>query len=131
MADAGMSTVPGEGALARFEGEGKTAMLLAVDGQLAGVLAVADTLKDHAVEAIRALKDMGIEVAMLTGDNRRTGEALARQAGIDRVIADVLAAGAAERVREPHAAGQGGARVGRGRHAGPARAQAGAACARD
>src|SRR5213594_2928522 len=104
MADAGISTVPGEGALARFEGEGKTAMLLAVDGQLAGVLAVADTLKDHAVEAIRALKDMGIEVAMLTGDNRRTGEAIARQAGIDRVIAEVLPAGKAEQIKELQAA---------------------------
>src|SRR5207253_1841961 len=81
-----------------FEGEGKTAMLLAVDGQLAGVIAVADTLKDHAVEAIRALKAMGIEVAMLTGDNRRTAEVIARQANIDRVIAEVLPAQKAEKI---------------------------------
>ena len=124
MADAGISTVPGEGALARFEGEGKTAMLLAVDGQLAGVLAVADTLKDHAVEAIRALKDMGIEVAMLTGDNRRTGEAIARQAGIDRVIAEVLPAGKAEQIKELQAAGKVVAMVGDGINDAPALAQA-------
>src|SRR5438034_1049315 len=124
MADAGISTVPGEGALARFEGEGKTAMLLAVDGQLAGVLAVADTLKDHAVEAIRALKDMGIEVAMLTGDNRRTGEAIARQAGIDRVIAEVLPERKAEQIKELQAAGKVVAMVGDGINDAPARAQA-------
>src|SRR5213595_1753844 len=124
MADAGISTVPGEGALARFEGEGKTAMLLAVDGQLAGVLAVADTLKDQAVEAIRALKAMGIEVAMLTGDNRRTGEAIARQAGIDRVIAEVLPAGKAEQIKELQAAGKVVAMVGDGINDAPALAQA-------
>src|SRR5436305_11762221 len=124
LADAGISTVPGEGALARFEGEGKTAMLLAVDGQLAGVLAVADTLKDHAVEAIRALKDMGIEVAMLTGDNRRTGEAIARQAGIDRVIAEVLPARKAEQIKELQAAGKVVAMVGDGINDAPALAQA-------
>src|SRR5213596_1678591 len=124
MADAGISTVPGEGALARFEGEGKTAMLLAVDGQLAGLIAVADTLKDHAVEAIRALKDMGLEVAMLTGDNRRTAEAIARQAGIDRVIAEVLPAQKAEKIKELEAQGQVAAMVGDGINDAPALAQA-------
>src|SRR5438093_1515911 len=124
MAGAGISTAPGEGALARFEGEGKTAMLLAVDGQLAGVLAVADTLKDHAVEAIRALKGMGIEVAMLTGDNRRTGEAIARQAGIDRVIAEVLPAQKAEQIKELQAVGKVVAMVGDGINDAPALAQA-------
>src|SRR5439155_23853860 len=98
MADAGISTVPGEGAVARFEGEGKTAMLLAVDGQLAGLIAVADTLKDHAVEAIRALKAMGIDVAMLTGDNLRTAEAIARQAGTERGVAEVLAAAKGKKI---------------------------------
>src|SRR5436309_1166064 len=124
MADAGISTVPGEGALARFEGEGKTAMLLALDGQLAGVLAVADTLKDHVVEAIRALKAMGTEVAMLTGDNRRTGDAIARQAGIDRVIAEVLPAGKAEQIKELQAAGKVVGMVGDGINDAPALAQA-------
>src|SRR5947199_7178409 len=124
MADAGISTVPGEGALARFEGEGKTAMLLAVDGQLAGLIAVADTLKDHAVEAIRALKEMGIEVVMLTGDNRRTAEAIARQAGIDRVIAEVLPAQKAEKIKELQAQGKVAAMVGDGINDAPALAQA-------
>jgi len=124
MADAGISTVPGEGALARFEGEGKTAMLLAVDGQLAGVIAVADTLKDHAVEAIRALKAMGIEVAMLTGDNRRTAEVIARQANIDRVIAEVLPAQKAEKIKELQAQGKVAAMVGDGINDAPALAQA-------
>ena len=124
MADAGISTVPGEGALARFEGEGKTAMLLAVDGQLAGLIAVADTLKDHAVEAIRALKAMGIEVAMLTGDNRRTAEAIARQANIDRVIAEVLPAQKAEKIKELQAQGKVAAMVGDGINDAPALAQA-------
>src|SRR6059058_2255957 len=124
MADAGISTVPGEGALARFEGEGKTAMLLAVDGQLAGLIAVADTLKDHAVEAIRALKEMGIEVVMLTGDNRRTAEAIARQADIDRVIAEVLPAQKAEKIKELQAQGKVAAMVGDGINDAPALAQA-------
>src|SRR5207244_2650668 len=74
----------------RFEADGKTAMILAVDATITGVVAVADTLKDHSVEAVRALKAMGIEVIMMTGDNRRTAEAIARQAGVDRIIAEVL-----------------------------------------
>src|SRR5947208_3804311 len=100
MAMAGVGIREDEAALQRFEADGKTAMLLAVDGQLAGVIAVADTLKDHAAEAIRALKAMGIEVLMLTGDNRRTAEAIARLAGVDRVIADVLPGQKAERSKE-------------------------------
>jgi Cu+-exporting ATPase len=75
---------------ARLADEGKTAMFVAVEGRPAGVLAVADTLKEDSVTAIRALQRMGIEVVMLTGDNERTAQAIARQAGIKRVLADVL-----------------------------------------
>jgi len=82
MSEAGLPTDPAEGALDRLQADGRTAMILAVDGHLAGVIGVADTLKDRAVEAVRALKAMGIEVIMLTGDNRRTAEAIARQATV-------------------------------------------------
>ncbi|WP_407270639.1 heavy metal translocating P-type ATPase [Radiobacillus sp. PE A8.2] len=73
-----------------LEGQGKTAMLMAVNGQLAGIIAVADTVKETSAEAIKALKKMKIEVAMITGDNRRTAEAIAKQVGVDRVLAEVL-----------------------------------------
>ncbi|MDH7486418.1 MAG: HAD-IC family P-type ATPase, partial [Anaerolineae bacterium] len=74
----------------RLEEEGKTAMLVAVDGDLMGVLAVADTLKEDAVAAVRELREMGLETVMITGDNPRTAQAIARQVGIDRVLAQVL-----------------------------------------
>ncbi len=74
----------------RLAGEGKTAMFVAVDGKVAGVIAVTDILKEHSKEAVAKLKDMGLEVIMLTGDNRATGEAIARQVGVDRVLAQVL-----------------------------------------
>src|SRR2546426_3344060 len=83
-----------------MEDAGKTAMILAVDGKVEGVIAVADTLKEHSVEAVRALKSMGIEVVMLTGDNRRTAEAIARQVGVDDVIAEVLPAQKAEVIKD-------------------------------
>lgn len=70
--------------------EGKTPIYVAIDGQAAGIVAVADTLKDDSVEAIAALQKMGIEVVMITGDNRRTAEAIARQVGVPRVLAEVL-----------------------------------------
>lgn len=74
----------------RLADEGKTPMYLAVDGQAAGLVAVADTVKDDSVAAIAQLKAMGLEVAMLTGDNARTAQAIARQVGVDRVLAEVL-----------------------------------------
>jgi len=78
---------PLETEMVRLEEEAKTAMLVAVDGELAGVIAVADTLKDDSVQAI---KTMGIQTAMITGDNQRTAEAIARVVGIDHVLAEVL-----------------------------------------
>jgi Cu+-exporting ATPase len=76
--------------VSRLQGDGKTAMYLAVEGQAAGVVAVADTLKEDSVEAIRVMRQMGLETIMLTGDNERTANAIARQVGIDRVLAEVL-----------------------------------------
>ncbi len=74
----------------RLQGEAKTPMLVAVDGRLAGLIAVADALKDGSAEAVGELKALGLEVIMLTGDNRRTAEAIGQAAGVDRVIAEVL-----------------------------------------
>ncbi len=123
MENAGIRIDAAESSLAQVEAAGRTAMVLAVDGTLAGVLGVADTLKDHSVDAIRALKSMGIEVAMLTGDNRRTAEAIARQAGIDRVIAEVLPAQKADKIKELQSQGKVVAMVGDGINDAPALAQ--------
>jgi Cu+-exporting ATPase len=73
-----------------LEGQGKTAMLIASQGELAGIIAVADTVKETSAEAISQLRNMGIEVIMITGDNKRTAEAIAQQVGVDRVLAEVL-----------------------------------------
>jgi Cu+-exporting ATPase len=78
-----------EGA-SRLADEGKTPMFVAVDGKPAGLIAVADTIKEDSIAAVRALERMGIEVVMITGDNERTAQAIARQVGIHRVLADVL-----------------------------------------
>jgi Cu+-exporting ATPase len=98
-------------------------MLLAVDGRLAGVVAVADTLKENSVAAVRALEAMGIEVVMLTGDNRRTAEAIARQAGIHRVISEVLPGEKAAKIKELQDQGKVAAMVGDGINDAPALAQ--------
>ncbi len=76
--------------LVELEAQGKTAMLLAVEGKPAGVIAVMDTLKENATEAVEKMKDMKLEVIMLTGDNDRTAQAIAKQVGIEKVIANVL-----------------------------------------
>jgi Cu+-exporting ATPase len=79
-----------EDEMLRLEDEGKTAMLVAVDGELLGLLAVADTLKDDAIAAVRELRELGLQTAMITGDNPRTARAIALQVGIDHVLAEVL-----------------------------------------
>jgi Cu+-exporting ATPase len=79
-----------EAGVARFADEGKTPMFVAIDNRPAGLVAVADTLKDDSVAAIRTLQRMGLEVVMITGDNRRTAAAIARQVGITRVLAEIL-----------------------------------------
>jgi Cu+-exporting ATPase len=109
---------------ARLAGEGKTAVLVAVDGQLAGVLGIADTLKPEAVEAVGRLRAMGLELWMVTGDNRRTAEAVARQVGIENVMAEVLPAGKVAEIKRLQAAGRRVAMVGDGVNDAPALAQA-------
>jgi len=90
MDEQGVAVAAMEQDMRRLEDEGKTAMLVASDGELLGVLAVADTLKDDAVAAVRELQALGLETAMITGDNQRTAQAIARQVGIGRVLAEVL-----------------------------------------
>jgi Cu+-exporting ATPase len=86
----GIATEAAEEYLIRLEADGKTAMLVGVDDRLVGVIAVADTIKPEAAEAVAALQASGIKVVLLSGDNHRTAEAVARQVGIERVIAEVL-----------------------------------------
>jgi P-type Cu+ transporter len=109
---------------AELAGEAKTPLYAAIDGRLAGVIAVADPLKDGSREAVAALHALGLEVAMLTGDNQGTAQAIARQAGIDRIVAEVLPDQKAEEVRRLQAEGQRVAFVGDGINDAPALAQA-------
>jgi Cu+-exporting ATPase len=104
--------------------EGKTAMFLASDGRVVGILAVADTLKRGSREAVRRLRQMGVEVAMITGDNAQTAAAIAREAGIDRVLAEVLPEQKAKEVKKLQAEGKVVAMVGDGINDAPALAQA-------
>lgn len=104
--------------------EGKTAMYVAIDGAPAGILAVADTVKEDSREAIQALRAMGLEVVMMTGDNERTGRAIARQVGIERVLAEVLPQDKAFHVQKLQLEGKKVGMVGDGINDAPALAQA-------
>ena len=104
--------------------EGKTPMYVAIDGSLAGIIAVADVLKTSSRAAIESLKKMGIEVAMITGDSRRTAEAVAKEAGIDRVLAEVLPEDKADEVRKLQSQNLKVAMVGDGINDAPALVQA-------
>jgi P-type Cu+ transporter len=108
----------------RLAGEGRTPVYVAIDGELAGLLAVADPLKPTAREAIAQLKGMGLDVVLLTGDNRRTAEAVAREAGIDKVVAEVLPDGKLAEVKRFQSEGKVVAMVGDGINDAPALAQA-------
>ncbi len=107
-----------------LEKQGKTAMLAAVDGSCAGIVAVADTIKETSTQAIKRMKDMGLEVIMITGDNKQTANAIAKEAGIDHVIAEVLPQGKAEEVKKLQAQGKKVAMVGDGINDAPALATA-------
>jgi Cu+-exporting ATPase len=107
-----------------LSGEGKTPMFLAVDGRAAGIIAVADTLKENSKEAVEAFHRMGLEVVMLTGDNERTARAIAQQIGIDRVLAEVLPERKAEEIRKLQSEGKKVGMVGDGINDAPALAQA-------
>jgi Cu2+-exporting ATPase len=111
-------------AAARLSSEGKTAMYVAVDGQAAGLVAAADQIRPSARIAIAALKELGLEVAMISGDNRRTAEAVARELGIDRIFAEVLPQEKADYVAQLQREGKKVAMVGDGVNDAPALAQA-------
>ncbi|CDR64240.1 TPA: copper-translocating P-type ATPase [Staphylococcus argenteus] len=106
--------------LTNYEQDGKTAMLIAVNQSLTGIIAVADTVKEHAKDAIKQLHDMGIEVAMLTGDNKNTAQAIAKQVGIDTVIADILPEEKAAQIAKLQQQGKKVAMVGDGVNDAPA-----------
>jgi Cu+-exporting ATPase len=113
-----------EAQIAAFEQDGKTVILVAAGTQLAGIIAIADTLKETSGESVRQLKKMGIQVVMITGDNKRTAIAISRQIGIDRVIAEVLPQDKAAEVQALQEKGEIVAFVGDGINDAPALARA-------
>lgn len=124
MTDRGLQTEDLKPDIERLQKEGKTAMLVSVDNQVAGVIAVADTVKENSLTAIKRLKEMGLQVAMITGDNQATAEAIAAQVGIDRVLAEVLPGDKAAEIKKLQGTGQIVAMVGDGINDAPALAQA-------
>jgi Cu+-exporting ATPase len=108
----------------RLQGEAKTAMLVMVDGEVSGVIAVADTVKESSLSAISGLHDMGLSVAMITGDNKKTAEAIAGQVGIRTVLAEVMPDGKTSEVKAMQEKGLVVAMVGDGVNDAPALAQA-------
>ena len=124
LADHGVQTDPLTGAAEAFAAEGKTPVFIAVDGRLAGLIAIADTLKEGSVAAVGRLKKLGLIVVMLTGDNRITAGEIARRAGIDRVVPELRPGDKVREIRALQDTGQVVAMVGDGINDAPALAQA-------
>lgn len=124
MEERGVDTAPAAALLERFSREGKTALFVAADGRLEGLLAVADTVKPGSREAVAAFRDIGIATVMITGDSRPVAEAVAREVGVDRVLAEVLPEDKASEVAKLQAEGYVTAMVGDGINDAPALARA-------
>jgi P-type Cu+ transporter len=124
MADYAVDVEPVRAAAERLAAEAKTPMYVAIDGALAGVIAVADPIKDTSRDAIARLRALGLEVVMLTGDNQHTADAIGREAGIERVVAEVLPDGKVAEVKRLQGTGKVVAMVGDGINDAPALAQA-------
>ncbi len=124
MTESNIGVASRENDLLKLEEEGKTAMLIAIDGELTGIIAVADQIKETSLKAIEELKAMGLEVYMITGDNERTAQAIAKETGITKVLADVLPENKAEAVEELKRQGKHVGMVGDGINDAPALAAA-------
>ncbi len=124
MQDKNIDTSKAYRELEKLENEGKTAMLVAADDDLIGIIAVADTLKEFSKKAVIRLKTMGKQVIMITGDNKRTAQAIAKQIGIDRVLAEVLPEDKAQEIKKLQEEGLKVAMVGDGINDAPALTQA-------
>ena len=124
MRDNGMDTSVVEDKMAELENQGKTAMILAFNNEIVGIIAVADTLKEFSKEAVEMLHKMGKKAAIITGDNQRVGQAIAKQVGIDRVLAEVLPQEKAAEIKKLQSEGNIVAMVGDGINDAPALAQA-------
>ena len=124
MKEKGISIKDKEAIISGLEEKGNTVMIVAVDGKLSGFIAVADTLKENALDVIRGLKDEGVEVIMLTGDNERTAKAIGLKVGIEKIISNVLPGDKAKVIKKLQAQGKVAAMVGDGINDSPALAQA-------
>ncbi len=124
MVKLGLSVKPFAQDAQRLADEGKTPLYAAIEGRLAAIIAVADPLKPSSADAIRSLKNLGVEVVMVTGDNARTAQAIARRVGIDRVLAEVLPEGKVQAIEELRKGGRSVAFVGDGINDAPALARA-------
>jgi len=124
MSERNIEILDSEVAMEKLESDGKTAMLIAVDNKLAGVVAVADTVKETSKEAIARMRELGLDVIMLTGDNQRTAEAIASQVGLSHVIAEVLPAQKSDEIKKLQDQGKKVAMVGDGINDAPALAMA-------
>jgi Cu+-exporting ATPase len=124
MSERGLDLTQVNSEISRLQSEGKTTVLVVIDHQISGAIGIADTVKEGSVEAIQQLHKMGIEVAMMTGDNLQTAQAIAKQVGIDRVLAEVLPGDKSAEIKNLQAQGLVTAMVGDGVNDAPALAQA-------